>query len=228
MNADRKQAFQTRGNRLARAHQQADQKMRDSAAVAFDASPISTARLAAEIWAQVKDEDWSLVSQGGNGWARRLWNFDKSYQWIGGAGGYGIGYALPAAVGAALANKKYGRLTVNIQNDGDMLYAPSALWTAAHHRIPMLTVMHNNRAYHQEFMQVQIMADRMSRGIDRATIGTNLIDPNIDHAKLAQAYGLYGEGPISDPKELGPAIKRALAVVKSGQPALVDVLTQPR
>ena len=108
------------------------------------------------------------------------------------------------------------------------MYAPGVLWTAAHHKIPLLTVMHNNRAYHQELMQVQIMADRHSRGLNRATIGTTMQDPPIDFSKLAQSLGVHGEGPISDPKDLGPAIQRALAVVKRGEPAVVDVLTQPR
>jgi len=117
---------------------------------------------------------------------------------------------------------------VNIQCDGDLMYAPGVLWTAAHHRIPLLTLMHNNRAYHQEVMQVQIMADRHNRGIDRVKIGTAIDDPGIDYAKLAQGLGMYAEGPISDPRELGPAIRRALDVVKRGEPALVDVHTQPR
>jgi acetolactate synthase-1/2/3 large subunit len=108
------------------------------------------------------------------------------------------------------------------------MYAPGVLWTSAHHHIPLLSVMHNNRAYHQEVMQVQIMADRHNRGIDRAHIGTTITEPNIDYAKLAQSMGVYAEGPISDPKALGPAIKRALEVVNRGEPALVDVLTQPR
>jgi thiamine pyrophosphate-dependent acetolactate synthase large subunit-like protein len=153
---------------------------------------------------------------------------DKPYQYIGTQGGYGIGYGAPAAVGAALANRKYGRLSVNIQGDGDLMYAPGILWTAAHHQIPLLSVMHNNGGYHQEVMQVQIMADRRNRGIDRANIGTTITAPNIAYAKLAQSMGMYGEGPISDPKELGPALKRALDVVNRGEPAVVDVVTQPR
>ena len=185
---------------------------------------------AAELWAQIKNEDWSLLSTtvlSADG-RMKLWTFDKYYQYIGGSGGYGIGYGAPAAVGAALANRKHGRLSVNIQSDGDLMYAPGVLWTAAHHRIPLLTIMHNNRAYHQEVMQVQIMANRHSRGIDRAKIGTAIDDPNIDYTKLAQRMGLYAEGPISDPKELGPAIQRAIEVVKRGEPALIDVHTQPR
>jgi acetolactate synthase-1/2/3 large subunit len=230
MDAGRKNVFAERRAKLAEAHDQSLQRARDAATYAWDASPISTARLSAEIWAQIKNEDWSLVSTATfvNRWPHRLWAFDKHHQYIGNAGGYGIGYNAPASVGAALANRKHGRLSVNIQCDGDLMYAPGVLWTAAHHRIPLLTVMHNNRAYHQEVMQVQIMANRHSRGIDRANIGTTLSDPPIDYAKLAQSMGVYGEGPISDPQDLGPAITRAIQVVKRGEPALIDVLTQPR
>lgn len=228
--ASRKSAMQERGTRLAAAHQQSLQNAREAATYAWDASPISTARMCAEIWAHIKDEDWSLVStiQFVSRWPMKLWNFDKYYQFIGASGGYGIGYGAPSAVGAALANKKHGRISVNIQCDGDLMYAPGVLWTAAHHRIPLLTIMHNNRAYHQEVMQVQIMADRHSRGVDRVRIGTAIDDPGIDYAKLAQGLGMYAEGPVTDPKDLGPAIRRALDVVKRGEPALVDVHTQPR
>jgi len=225
---DRKTAFQARGAKLATAHQSALEQAKTDASYAWDASPISTARLCAELWAQIKTEDWSLVSSTQSNWPARLWNFDKYYQYIGGSGGAGVGYGAPAAVGAALANKKYGRLTVNIQNDGDLMYAPGVLWTAAHHRIPLLSVMHNNRAYHQEVMHLQRMSNRHNRGLERASIGTTIEDPNIDYSKLAQSMGLYAEGPITDPKDLGPAVKRAIAAVKRGEPALVDVVTQPR
>jgi acetolactate synthase I/II/III large subunit len=230
LDANRKRSLAERRTKLATAHVAALERARDDAAYAWDASPISTARLSMELWAQLKSEDWSLVSNAAfvSRWPIRLWAFEKHYQYIGAQGGYGIGYGAPASVGAALANRKYGRLSVNIQCDGDLMYAPGILWTAAHHRIPLLTVMHNNCAYHQEVMQVQIMADRHSRGIDRATIGTAISDPNIDYAKLAQSMGIYAEGPISNPKELGPALTRAIQVVKRGEPALLDVLTQPR
>ncbi len=227
---DKRRACEARGAQLAKAHQQTLARDREAAAVAWDASPISTARLCAELWNQIKDRDWSLVSTTPfiSNWPQRLWNMDKHYHYIGTQGGYGIGYGAPAAVGAALANRKYGRLSVNIQCDGDLMYAPGVLWTAAHHQIPLLSVMHNNRGYHQEVMQVQIMADRRNRGIDRATIGTTITAPNIEYAKLAQSMGMYGDGPITDPKDLGPALKRALEVVNRGEPAVVDVVTQPR
>ncbi len=221
--ADRRRAFQERGAKFATARQEELEQARVAATYAWDASPISIPRLCAELWAQIKDEDWSCVQ--GGGWA---FDFEKHYQFIGGSGGAGVGYGLPASVGAALANRKYGRLTVSMQNDGDLMYAPGVLWTAAHHRIPLLYVMHNNHAYFQEVMHIQRMADRRQRGIDRAWIGTTLIDPKIDLAKLAQSMGVYGEGPITDPKDIGPALKRAIAVVKKGEPALVDTMTEPR
>jgi len=224
---DRKRIFESRGAKLAEASSAAQERSRLDASYAWDASPVSTARLCAEVWGQIKNEDWALVN-GTAGWATRLWNFDKPYQWIGGSGGAGIGYGAPAAVGAALAHKPHGRLVVNLQTDGDLMYAPGVLWTAAHHRIPLLSVMHNNRAYHQELMHVQKMCNRHNRGVDRGRIGSELVDPPIDYAKVAQGLGVHAEGPITDPKDVGPAIARAIATVKRGEPALVDVVCQPR
>ena len=103
-----------------------------------------------------------------------------------------------------------------------------ALWTAAHHQIPLLTVVHNNRAFHQEVMRVQRLASRHMRGIDRCHIGTTLRDPFIDFAKVAQGMGVHAEGPVTDPGDLGAALKRAIKVAKAGEPALVDAMTQGR
>jgi acetolactate synthase I/II/III large subunit len=230
LGADRRQALAARGARLAETHRQARMTAMEGAAYGWDSTPISLARLSAELWAQIKDDDWSLVSWQGfvSGWPGRLWSFDRHYRYIGGQGAGAMGYGAPAAVGAALANRRHGRLSINIQTDGDLNYAPGVLWTACHHKIPLLTVMHNNRAYHQEVMFVQQMASLRNRGADRAHIGTTLRDPDIDYAKMAQAYGMYGEGPIENPKDLAPAITRALERVRRGEPALLDVVTQPR
>ncbi len=228
--ADRKRVFDARGARFAEATKRIREQDLQEAAWAWDASPITTARVSAELWNQVKNEDWSLVSDVvfQSWWPTRLWDFTKHYQFIGGHGAYGIGYGAPAAVGAALANKKYGRLTVNIQSDGDLNYAPGVLWTAAHHHIPLLSIMHNNRSYHQERMFVADMAARAQRDVSRVGIGNDISNPNIDYATMAKAYGMYGAGPIENPNDLGPAIKKAIEVVKRGEPALVDVVMQPR
>ncbi len=187
-------------------------------------------RVCAELWPLIENEDWSLVSPQtfAGGWPNRLWNIDKHYRYIGEQGAGGMGYGAPASVGAALANRKYGRLSINLQTDGDLNYAPGVLWTAVHHKIPLLSIMHNNRGYHQEVMFIAAQTSLRNRGQDRAHIGTRLIEPNIDYAMMAKTYGMYGEGPISDPKDILPALKRALERVKKGEPALIDVVTQPR
>ncbi|MCB2107622.1 MAG: hypothetical protein KDE14_07980 [Rhodobacteraceae bacterium] len=230
MNAGRRSAAKSRAKQIADAHAKAREAAYDNARYGWDAQPISAPRFAAELWNVIKDQDWALVSNDGyiSSWPHRLWTFDRYSQYLGGAGGHGVGYGLPAAVGAALANRAEGRLSINIQTDGDMMYAPGALWTAAHHQIPLLSVMHNNRAYHQEVMHIQRMANRNQRGIDKAHIGTTIDNPFVDYAKLAQSMGVWATGPISDPGDIGPALKKALEVVKTGEPALVDLVTQPR
>jgi thiamine pyrophosphate-dependent acetolactate synthase large subunit-like protein len=113
-----------------------------------------------------------------------------------------------------------------------MMYAPGAFWTAAHHRIPQLAIVDNNHGYHQEVMHVQRLSNRRNRvanlGITSGPVGTSIENPDIDYAKLANSMGWSSFGPIKDPNELGPALKRAVAAVKAGEPALVDVWMQPR
>ena len=202
----------------------------NAAAIGWVASPISTARMAMELWEQIKDLDWALVSGTilASSWPQRLWDIEKHYQYIGDSGGWGLGYTAPAAAGAALAHRDAGRIPVSIQGDGDLMMLPGTLWTLAHHRIPLLMMMHNNRAWHQETMHLQRMTNRRNRKADRWRIGTVIEDPYINFAELAQSMGVWAEGPISDPTRLAPAIARALKVVKLGKPALLDVLTQPR
>jgi len=230
----RKDAIGKRGQAIKAAHAKARDATKQLAAIAWDASPISTARLCMELYGQIKDMDWSLVPSSGNvsGWPTRLWPMDKVYQFTGTSGGYGVGWGAPASVGGALANRDEGRFSVSIQSDGDLMYAPGALWTAARHKIPLLAVMHNNRGYHQELMHVQRLANFRNRdpntGNDLGPIGTSIMNPDIEYHKLAESMGWWAKGPIKDPADLGPAIKEAVAVVKSGQPALLNVWTQPR
>ena len=229
LDGSRKAAYEARGKKLAAAHQAMVEQSKSDATVGWDASPITTARMCAEVYAQIKDEDWSMVGTSIRlSWPHRLWNFDKPYRWNGVSGGSGVGYNLPASLGAALANKRHGRFTVSFGGDGDFMFAPGTLWTAAHHRIPMLYIIQNNRAYHQELMYLIAMAARRSRGIENAHIGTTLTDPDIDFATVARGFGVHGEGPIADPKDLAPALTRAVAAVKAGQTAVVDVVTDPR
>ena len=228
MSDGRRSALAARGDKLKEAHAREKRRAREEAAIGWDITPISTSRLVAETWDVIKSDEWCLAVSDRLQQARRLWPVTKYHHMLGGSGAQGVGYGAPASLGAALANKSKGILTLNFQPDGDLMYSPGVLWTAAYHKIPILFIMHNNRAYHQEVMHIQRMAAVHKRRPDTAWIGTVIRDPNIDFAKLAQAQGVWAEGPIEDPAKLGAALKRAVAVVKSGQPALVDVVCQGR
>ena len=228
MTPEHQRRAQERTAKLGAQARTARDALRESAARGWDATPITTARLAMETYDVIRNEPWALVVSDRIPWARALWPATRHHQMLGGSGGQGVGYAAPGAIGAALANRDKGLLSVTFQPDGDLMYAPGVLWTAAHHRIPLLMVMHNNRGYYQEVMHLQRMAALHRRRPDQALIGNEIDNPAIDYAKLAQAQGVWAEGPITDPGQLGAALKRALAVVKGGRPALLDVVCQPR
>jgi acetolactate synthase-1/2/3 large subunit len=229
INDSNKAAFADRGEKLAKAHLAMVEQSKIDATIAWDASPITTARMCAEVYNQIKDEDWSVVGTSIRlSWMHRLWDFKKPHQWNGVSGGAGVGYNLPASIGAALANKKHGRFTLAFGGDGDFMFSPGAVWTAAHHQIPILYIIQNNRAYHQEYMYLVAMAARHGRNVEKMDIGTTIKDPNINYAEVSRGLGAHGEGPITDPKDLAPALKRAIAAVKAGGPAVVDVVTDPR
>jgi thiamine pyrophosphate-dependent acetolactate synthase large subunit-like protein len=231
---EKKAAIEKRGEAAKKAYAEGKARTREAAALAWDASPVSTARLCMETYNAVKHLDWSLVASEGNvsNWPNRLWPMEKHYHWIGRSGGYGVGYGAPASVGAALANRDAGRFSVSIQSDGDLMYAPGVLWTAARHKIPLLAVMHNNRAWHQEVMHVQRLSNFRNRvanlGSDLGPVGTSIQNPDIEYHKLAESMGWWAKGPIKDPAQLGPALREAVKVVQAGQPALLNVWTQPR
>ena len=232
--SDQKSRVQDRSAKIARANHEARvdalEKAVESKRAGWNGSPICTARIYAELWPMIMNEDWCFASPSGfsGGHNNQLWVHNKPYSYLGGQGAGGMGYGAPASVGAALAARGRDRIVINIQTDGDLNYAPGVLWTAVHHKLPMLSIMHNNRAWHQEYMFVEYMAGVRGRGEDRAHIGNTLRDPFIDYTKMAAGYGMAGEGPISDPTKLQAALKRGVAAAKRGEPYMIDVITQPR
>jgi thiamine pyrophosphate-dependent acetolactate synthase large subunit-like protein len=234
LNGSRRDVIERRSAEHARANQEAHvagvRKALDDKRVGWDQSPVSTARIYAELWPLIMNEDWCLASPSNFSGAhhRELWDHNRPYSYLGGQGAGGMGYGAGACAGAGLAAKSRNRFVVNIQTDGDMNYAPGVLWTSVHHQLPVLTIMHNNRAWHQELMFLEFLAGARGRGTDRAHIGTTLRDPFIDYTKMAAAYGMAGEGPINDPTQLTAALERGVASVKRGEPYMIDVVTQPR
>jgi acetolactate synthase-1/2/3 large subunit len=191
-----------------------------------DASPATLPRLAEEVWDVIKDEDWVVSTGTLRQWARKLWDFDKPYRHAGKS--LGTSTQIGMSLGVGLAYRGTEKVVVALQPDGDLMYDLGALWTAAKHRIPILIVMFNNRAYYNDWEHQIRVARQRGTDLDKAHIGMDIFDPEPDFASAARAMGCYGEGPITDPAEIGPAVRRALAEVKKGRPALVDVITQHR
>jgi acetolactate synthase-1/2/3 large subunit len=191
-----------------------------------DASPVTTARLASEVWAAIKDEDWVLATGTLRDWSRKLWDFDRPYRHPGKS--LGTATQIGMSLGVALAHKGSGKLVVALQPDGDLMYDAGALWVAAKHRLPILIVMFNNRAYYNDWEHQIRMARLRDTDVAKAHIGMDLSGPEPDFAAIARGMGCFGVGPISEPGAIRPALEAAIREVKAGKPALVDVVTQHR
>jgi len=215
-----------RRKRIAGRHAENFARWAEDAKKDRDASPVTIARLAEEVWNVIRDEDWVCATGTLREWARRLWDFDRDYRHPG--KDIGTATQIGMSLGVALAHKGTGRLVVALEPDGDLMFDVGALWTAAKHRIPVLIVMFNNRAYYNDWHH-QIRMARL-RGTDeaKAHVGMDIFDPEPDFGAAARAMGMWGEGPIDRPADIAPALRRAIEVVKSGKPALVDVVTQHR
>jgi acetolactate synthase-1/2/3 large subunit len=172
--------------------------------------------------------DWVLSNNELRGWARRLWRVEQPYQYTGTSGGAGLGYGIGASLGVGLAHKGNGRIVVNLQPDGDLLYCSSALWTAAHERLPLLSIMLNNHSYYNSEEHGLRMAEHRGRPAERAGIGTRPEGPAVDFATVARGFGIASAGPVTSVTDLPRALSTALEVVAAGEPYLLDVVTEVR
>ena len=221
-------ARRARVEELHKRHAALRQDARSRREAEWNDRPTAMSRLAAEVWDALHEEDWVLANGTLDGWTRRLWDWTSPDQFLGGSGGAGLGYGAGAAIGAALAYRGTGRVCVDLQPDGDLLYTPSALWTAAHHRIPVLFIMCNNRSYYNDEDHQALIAEARRRPVEHRVVGIRMEDPPVDFAAMARAFGVHGEGPIDEPAQIAAAVGRALRVVKhEGRPALVDVVLRP-
>jgi acetolactate synthase-1/2/3 large subunit len=199
-------------------------RWRAHAAAADGDGAIAVARLALALGERLAGRRWTLVAGRLDGWEGRLWEFDRPRQHLGWHGGAGMGYSAGAAIGAALALGPE-TLAVCVQSDGDLMYTPGALWTAARYRLPVLFVMKNNRQYQNTVHHAFRVARARNRADAHLRLAPDLVDPAIDFAALATSMGVWGTGPVTEPDTLGPALDAALSVVVGGRPALVDVVT---
>ena len=160
-------------------------------------------------------------------WANNTWDVGHPLDALGGDGGGGIGGGPGMAVGAALALRGTGRLPIAVLGDGDFLMGATALWTAAHYRIPLLVVVSNNNSFFNDELHQDRMARQRGRPVANRWIGQRIADPEPDLGMLAKAQGGEGFGPIRRPDELPRALRAAIECVEAGGVAVVDVRVEP-
>jgi thiamine pyrophosphate-dependent acetolactate synthase large subunit-like protein len=160
-------------------------------------------------------------------WPVDLWPHRHPLDYLGKDGGGGVGSGPGIAIGAALALKDSGRLTVGVLGDGDCLMSMNALWTAARYGIPVLFIVANNRSYYNDELHQEGVARHRGRSPANRWIGQSIDHPAPDIAKLAQAQGLAGIGPVRTAEELREAMRSGVESVRAGRPCLIDVHIDP-
>jgi thiamine pyrophosphate-dependent acetolactate synthase large subunit-like protein len=191
--------------------------------------PIAALRLFSEMAQVLNDQDFVLTNHSARLQELRFLNCSRFNQFLGRRRFGGVGNSLPASLGAALALKGSGKICVGIQPDGDFLFNPSTLWTAAHYEIPLLMVLFNNRSYYNDEEHQGVMAVHRGRPVENKTIGIRIERPEVDFVHIARGYSVRGFGPVTEPGDLNRILKEAVSYVKEkAQPAVVDVVTQNR
>ena len=193
---------------------------------ALESGPISMAHLAAALH-QVAGARAVSFTHLPLGWDGKLWDFRHPLDFVGADGGGGVGGGPGISVGAALALKGSGRLPVCIGGDGDFLMGATAIWTAAHYRIPLLYIVANNRSFFNDEVHQERVARMRGRPVENKWIGQRIDDPAVDIAGMARAQGALGLGAITSADALVAAFTHAIAHVDAGGVAVVDVITEP-
>lgn len=163
----------------------------------------------------------------GRGWPFDLWPLQNGMAYLGKDGGGGLGSGPGLSVGAALALADQGRYAISMLGDGDFCMGATAIWSAAHHRIPLLVLINNNRSYFNDELHQDNVARTRGREVKNRWIGLRMEDPSPDIAKLAEAQGAVGIGPITRPADLKPAIAKGVDVLKKGGVCVIDLHIDP-
>ena len=161
------------------------------------------------------------------GWTHGELDFSGPLDFLGRDGGGGVGAGPGLVVGAALALAGTDRIPVAVIGDGDYLMSSSALWTAAHHRLPLLVIVANNRSFYNDEVHQQRVAITRGRPQENRWVGQHLRDPDPDLAAIARGHGLKGYGPIQTPADLSNALTSALVDIANGDAVLIDVRVSP-
>jgi acetolactate synthase-1/2/3 large subunit len=205
------------------------QNLHNRAREEWDKKPIASLRLFSDMAQVLNNEKFVLTNHSARLQELRFLDCSRFNQFLGRRRFGGVGNSLPASLGAALALKGSGAICVGIQPDGDFLFNPSCLWTAAHYEIPLLMILFNNRSYYNDEEHQRVMALHRGRPVENKTIGIRIEKPEIEFVHIARGYSVRGFGPVTEPQELYGTLKEAVNYInEKGQPAVVDVVTQNR
>lgn len=189
------------------------------------AASLDLRSVSAVTWQHIRGTEFTVANGDLRGWLRAYWDLDTKNRYLGRNVGAGLGYGVGASIGAALAGhvRRPNEIIVNFQNDGDLLYTPSGLWTAARYDLPILTVVVNNRMYGQDKRHAERLMELRGRATTDLPEGVLLDRPAISYAQLAASQGMRGWGPAATVGELDQHIHDAVEHIRStGRPALVD------
>ncbi|HWP59097.1 MAG TPA: thiamine pyrophosphate-binding protein [Candidatus Acidoferrales bacterium] len=161
------------------------------------------------------------------GWPGEACEFDGPLSFMGNDGGGAVGTGPGHTIGAALALRDSGRLTIGVLGDGDYLMGVNALWTASRFDIPVMIVVANNRSYYNDEMHQERVAQMRGRPTQNRWIGQRIDDPPVDLVALARAQGFESEDPVFTAEALAKALKRGAEVVAEGGRYFIDSLVKP-
>jgi benzoylformate decarboxylase len=201
---------------IAKAKEQVNAELERRFAQGWDATPISAARLARAM-DRLLEKDTLIVNESPTSKDIIMANFQFSpgRDYFSNSSGGFLGWGLGAAIGAKLASPK--RRVVACLGDGSTMFGLQGLWTLAKYRIPLLVIVFNNRAYMAVKNQFRGSEERIRIA---AEMGAEITGPEINFARLADTFGIFGQR-VESPDAIEPALKRAL---EQNGPALVDVV----
>jgi thiamine pyrophosphate-dependent acetolactate synthase large subunit-like protein len=160
------------------------------------------------------------VSSGGAG---PVYHFRHPQDFLGHDGGGGLSSGPGTSIGAALALMGTGRLPVSVLGDGDFMQGNTALWTAAHYKIPLLMIISNNHSNFNDEMHQETVAKDRGRPVENRWIGMRISEPDLDLGAVARSLGVEAGEPVSRMGDLLPAIEAGLKAVEAGEPHFLDV-----
>jgi thiamine pyrophosphate-dependent acetolactate synthase large subunit-like protein len=161
------------------------------------------------------------------GWSGADLEATHPLDYLGMDGGAGIGSGPGMAVGAALALENTGRLPVAVLGDGDFLMGGTAVWTAAHYRLPLLVVVANNAFFYNDVVHQERIAAQRQRPARNSWIGQAIADPQPDLPAMARSLGLDAQDQVCDRARLPAALTEAVTAARSGRTVLIDIQVRP-